>query len=167
MRVPHFRQFAKYSQAFALVLCGIIIGAASYMIVYQHNMNVLAEENDTLQKEINNLEEDIQSLDKYKDNDQVIKKVLVEIEDDPDITLDQVTSNEIKERVRKKFNVLIGKKIEYLANPDTTQILRMLFGEHRLSDVQGYDYIAEVHSIIVLYSELKVRISVKEWDIRE
>lgn len=167
MRVPNFRMFAKYSQAFALVISGMIIGAASYMVVYQHNMNMLVEDNVTLRGEIKTLEKNVQQIEKYKGSNNVIKTVAVEIEDDPDMTLDRLTENQIKERVLKMFNVFVGKEIDYLADPNTTQILRMLFGEHRMSNIQGKDYIAEVHSIIMMYSELKVRITVKEWTFKE
>ena len=167
MRVPDFRLFAKYSQAFALVLCGMIIGAASYMIVYQHNMNELAIENDTLRREVKKMKEDIVMLEEYKGNNNVIKTIAVEIEQNPENPIDTVSRNEIIERVRKTFGVFKGKEIGYLADTNTPQIARMLFGEHRLSNIQGKDYTAEIRSIIVVYTELKVRIAVEEWRDKE
>jgi dipeptide/tripeptide permease len=164
MRVPNFSQWVAWSQAFALLVCGMIIGAALFMLVYQHNMNEILAANDTLRREKNELLDKIKDLEKYKNQHTVIKSIVVDIEDDPnEEAISEVIKNKIIENVKTALSVFKGKPISYLADTHTSQIARTLFGERRIPNIHDRDYIVEIKSIIVVYDEMKVRITAREW----
>lgn len=164
MKVPDFRQFVAWSRAIALVLCGMIIGAAVFMLIYQHNMNEVLTANDTLRREKNELMTKIADLEKYKNQHTVIKSIVIDIEDDPEAPeISKVIKNKIIESVKDALSVLKGKEISYFANTDTSQLARILFGERRLSNIHERDFIVEIKTMIIVYDELKVRITAKEW----
>lgn len=164
MKVPDFRQFAAWSRAAAFIICGIIIGAAVFMLIYQHNMNEILTEYDTLRREKNELLTKIADLEKYKNQHTVIKSIVVDIEDDPDgPEISKVIKNKLIESVKEALSVLKGKEISYFANTDTSQLARVLFGQRRISNIHDRDYIVEIKTMIIVYDELKVRITAKEW----
>lgn len=142
----------------------MIIGAAAFMIVYQHNMNEILILNDTLRREKKELEDKIRDLEKYKDDRNVITSVVVDVESNPDgEAISKVAENQIIERVKETLGVFKGKPVSFLADANTSQVSRALFGKRRLSGIHDRDYIVEIKTMIVIFGELKVRIAVQEW----
>jgi len=106
----------------------------------------------------------IKDLEKYKNQHTVIKSIVIDIEDDPnEEAISEVIKNKIIENVKTALSVFKGKPISYLADTHTSQIARTLFGERRIPNIHDRDYIVEIKSIIVVYDEMKVRITAREW----
>ena len=103
-------------------------------------------------------------MEKYKNQHTVIKSIVVDIEDDPnEEPISEVIKNKIIENVKLALSVFKGKPISYLADTNTSQITRSLFGERRIPNIHDRDYIVEIKTMVVIYDELKVRITAREW----
>lgn len=163
MRAPAFHHFKRYSQAIALVCAGMIIGAAVHMILYQNNMTQILTMYDKIKVEKQNLIKKIEDLEKYKDDNTVIKTIVVDIEDpldEKEAILTDIEKNQIITKVQKYLDVLKGTPISRLTETDNPKIFRSLFGQKRVSNINEKDFVVEIKTMLVIYSELKIRISV-------
>lgn len=164
MRVPDWRLYARWSQAFALVISGMIIGAAIFMVLYQHNMNELLNDYDTMRHHNEELEVKIKDLQKYQNDQNLILSIQVDIEESTDEEeLSDVVRNKIKEEVRKDLDIFKGKPVTMISDSDTSQVTRTLFGKKRLSNIMEKDYEAEIKTMVLVHGELTVRLIVRPW----
>lgn len=166
MRAPNTQRFRRYSQAIALVCAGMIIGAAVHMLLYQHNMAEILTMYEKIKAEKQNLTRKIEDLEKYKDNNSVIKTIVVDIEeplDEKEGTLTEMEKNQIISQVQKSLSVVKGTPISRLTETNTPKIFRTLFGQKRISNINDKEFLVEIKTMIVIYSELKIRITVSPY----
>lgn len=164
MRVPSFELFAHWLRSFALLLCGMIIGAAIFMSITHHHLNEQIMKNRALEKEIDKLLEDNESLEFYKNKQTVIKSVSVGVQTslDPDEKpLTEDITSEIERRVEDDLKKLKGQPISYI--DQDPQYIRNIYGAKILADIMDKDYVVEIQTILVIYGELKVWVSAKEF----
>jgi hypothetical protein len=159
--VPPFRLFRHWLQSFGLVISGAVIGAAGFMLVFQHNMNELLMVNAALRSEKETLAEEIEALKNYKDQQTVIKSVQVQMEQPPDKErLEEIIAGEIKKRVYEDLKIFVGKPISVI--DQDPQAVRSLFGKKPLLGINEKDYVAEINTIMVMNGELKIWLKVNE-----
>jgi hypothetical protein len=162
MRVPNWERFVHWSQGFALLICGMIIGAAVFMSITHHHLEAEITKSNALQSEIDDLLEDNEDLNMYKNKQTVIKSVRVGVDNPPgEKSLDDVIVNEIVQRVEDDLKKLKGQPISNIEQ-DPHQI-RDIYGARLLPGIHGKDYLVEIHTLLVIYGELKIWISAKEY----
>lgn len=94
----------KWLPGIGLLISGMVIGSAAYMSVHQNNFSLLVERNTVLQDENDSLKKEIQNLNKFKNSQSVIKKLTVRYESpSPSVPLDPVVEQELKQQVLKKL----------------------------------------------------------------
>src|SRR5690606_14129858 len=100
-KVPTWSQFVRWVQTVALLLAGAIIGAAVFLAIYHHNFNEMFITNYELKEENNKLKEEIETINKFKNQETIIHQIVVEIESNPEKPLDILIQSKLKERVAK------------------------------------------------------------------
>ncbi|NBI28274.1 hypothetical protein [Chengkuizengella marina] len=163
MRVPSITRFLKYMQAIALIVSGMIIGAAVYMIIYQHNMQEMFKINETIRQENKDLLSKIEGLEKYKDSNTVIHSIIIKIQEDKDKEpLDDLIKNDIKNEVSDDLKVLKGKQVSIIyKDPD---YVKQLYGRKTYINVHERDYVVEIQYMFVVYGEVTFWITVEEFN---
>ncbi|MFS1511809.1 hypothetical protein VQL36_05140 [Chengkuizengella sp. SCS-71B] len=163
MRVPSIARFLKYMQAIALIVSGMIIGAAAHMIIYQHNMQEMFKINETIRQENKDLLSKIEGLEKYKDSNTVIHSIIIKIHEDKDEKpLDDLIKNDIKNEVSEDLKVLKGKQVSIIyKDPD---YVKQLYGRKTYINVHEKDYVVEIQYMYIVYGEVTFWISVEEFN---
>ncbi len=162
MRMPAWERFIHMSQGFALILCGMILGAAVFMSITHQQLNTEIMKNRSLEADMKKLLEDNESLNIYRNRQTVIKSVSVGVENNPqDKELDQVIVSEIRRRVEADLKNLKGRPISYI-DQDPNQV-KNIYGARVLPNIHDKDYIVEIHTLIVIYGELKIWVSAREY----
>jgi hypothetical protein len=163
MRVPSLDRFARWTQSFALVICGMIIGAAVFMSITHRHLEDQIMRNRSLESEIQKLLENNESLKFYKNKQTIIKSVEVGVIENTaeETSLEPVIVSEIKERVEEDLKDLKGRPISYI--DQDPQSIKNIYGERLAPDIHGKDYMIRIHTILVIYGELKVWVSAEEF----
>lgn len=161
MRVPSFQRLARWSQGGGLFFAGMIVGAAVFMAIYQHNMNLIFEQNHVLKLEYEMLKDNasMQNI-----SEKYISSIVVRVEEHPKEELDVLTKTKIKTLVSKELNVLKGKKVEVIA-PQTDngpKVMKTLY-KRLFEDVNGRDYMVEINHYTIVYGELTAWITPVEY----
>lgn len=103
--MPSFDRMGRLLAGFGLFFSGMIVGSAIYMSMHQTNFSILVKRNTELQAEIADLKRDVQNLNKFKNNQSVIKKITVRFEySDPTHKLDPLLEQELKKLVHRKLD---------------------------------------------------------------
>lgn len=159
MRIPPFESYTHLLSGLALFLAGAIIGSAMFMGIYQQNFSTLVITNKNLQEEINQLNVEIDSLKKYRNQQNVVGKVTVHIDsvrNNPD-HLDASVETEIKSRVYNDLKIVIGQPLSAIeANP---QIYQHLIDRKIYTGIHEQNYTVRVHTIIVSPAKLSIWIT--------
>lgn len=162
MRFPSPERFAYLSKSFAILICGMIIGAAIFMSVTHHHLEYFITENRSLNAELNKLIEDNEDLHIYKNRQTVIKSVSVGVEQDSgEEPLSEIIVSEIKQRVEEDLKGIKGQPISYI--DQSPQNIKNIYGQKLLAGIHDKDYVVEIHTIVVIYGELKVWITAREF----
>lgn len=159
MKVPQFERYAHRLQAFALVICGAIIGAAIFMSITHHQLDYEIKMRRELQHQFDKLKEDNESLKIHRNKQSIIKSVHVMLEDR--VQFDDMIVSEIEKRVEADLKSLRGMPIDQLEQ--SPQQIRELYGARMLPSIHQKDYVVEIRTIIVIYGDLKVWITAKEY----
>ncbi|MEB3100543.1 hypothetical protein [Ferviditalea candida] len=162
MRVPDFRLLARWLQALGLFISGMIVGAAVFAAIFHHNFNDIVIMYNSLREENRDLQDQVNDLNKFKKAGSVIKSIAVYIEEDqPKEPLDDITKQEIKNRVQRDLSILKGQSIDRL--PRQLQIIRRVIDNKIYPLIQEKDYTIRIRTILVRYSELQAWIEVREF----
>lgn len=161
MKVPQFKNFIPWLSAFGLVCAGAVIGAALFMVVYQHNMTELMQQNMLLRDQRDQLIEEIEPLKTYRDSESVLKTIEVHFESLPVRNPpDPVVLTEIKKNIHEQMRPLIGTKIAtFYEHP---RQIKSFYGSRILPNIHGKDYIIEIDTVFILYGKLNIWIAVEE-----
>jgi hypothetical protein len=154
-------KYARFYQAVGIFVAGGIVGAAIYMSVHQHLFNMLWLENYAYKEKIKNLEEDMRTLRKLRDDQGIVAKIAVRVESEEGRpALDNVTQKELEAKIRGELKFLIGKKsADIQDNPDVYKKLlegKIYFG------IQGKDYRVDVHALFISGTQLTYWVKAKD-----
>lgn len=161
MRVPPLGIFAGWFQAFGLLCAGAIIGAAIFMVIYQHNMTELIKQNELLIGQKEQLQEEIEPLKTYRDYETTLKTIEIHIESLPERNRpDELIQSQIKKSVYSQLKPLIGMKVaNFYEHPKQ---IKEYYGRRVLPNINEKDYIVEIDTVVILYGKLNVWIHVEE-----
>lgn len=162
MRVPTWELLAHWSRFCGVFVCGMIVGAALFMAVYQRNFNDLTEWNHTLRIELQDLRSANIDLEKNMNKQAVISSVQVFIERNAgQESFDTITEEKVRSKVRQDLRELwVGEKISSLDTGSKT--LKSLY-KRLLSDINGKDYLVQIDSMFAIYGQLRVWIVAEEY----
>lgn len=164
MKVPRFDVFTSSLRAFGLVIAGAIIGAAFFMSIYSHNLNLVITENRELLSDNEKLMEETATLRKSKNQQTTINLLnIVSVSTvHPQPPLDKVTESELKRRIHKEFGkIVIGKKISSFV--DSKDLYEEFLTDKTFIGVVEKDYVVNIKSMLLVGTELRVWATVKEW----
>lgn len=161
MRVPPFERYVRFLSGLGLLLAGAVIGSALFMGIYQQNFSQLVLDNQKLGQENAQLKREVDSLNKNKNRQSVVGKIVVNVakvdgETDP---LDESIATEIKKRVYADLQVLIGQPLSAIAaNP---QLYQNLVDKKIYTGVHEKDYVASLKTMMISPSQLTVWITIR------
>ena len=164
MRVPDLSRFSRWSFALGWFVLGAVAGASVLMAVVQRVHDIHVEENRILRIEKQILAENLASRAEYGHEPRAIHSIIVHLEDDGRTELDETARIELKRRVRDDLKVLLGKDINDITPlvDNGTRVLKTLY-ERLHSDVNGKDYFVRIDSYVIIYGELRVWASAREF----
>lgn len=155
MRVPQFEHFGRGAQLFGVLLLGMVIGSAVYHSIYHHNFNLLLKRIGSLEEQLNNYKDEVEKLDKLKQTQTVIRRLLVHFEPDSDRKeLDEIVGNELRKRLKKDLSVLIGRDMYRIGSDG--QLARQLLHQKLYTDVHGNDYRVDIKTMLVVDGVLQL-----------
>lgn len=161
MRVPPMRLFAQWFSAFGILCAGAVIGAAAFMVIYQHNMTELMKQNAMLEDQRDQLMEEIEPLKTYRDYESTLKSIEVHIESLPSRNPpDELIQNQIKKSVHEQLKSLIGIKVANLY--EHPKLIKNYYGRRVLPGNNEKDYIVEIDTVVILYGKLNVWMNIEE-----
>lgn len=163
MRVPSAEQYTKLFSGLGLFLAGIVIGAALFLSVYQHNFSLIAEENTRLEAELQNMKTEVETARKNKNKETYVGKINVVVEQLPGKSEapDGAVLNELKRRVYQDLKVVSGKSVSTLRG--ASDVYSNLVHHKIYRKIYDKDYIVSVRRLVVIQSEFTLTISVEEY----
>ncbi len=164
MKAPSLERFFHLQRPMGIFVAGIVVGAAVFSAIYHHNFNLLTVQNSMLKNENNNLRGNIQSLTKYKNKETIIQGIIVHVEqgaDDP--ALDEISTEEIKQRVQKDLKIFIGQQVEQM--PKQIQVAVELLHQKIYPSIREKNYVLEFKLAVIVRADLNVWVTAKEFKI--
>jgi hypothetical protein len=164
MRVPPFSRYRRFTAAFGVFLLGMIAGAAVYNGLFHAHIDALISQNGEMESMIEQYEEEIRQLNRFKNQHTAIQSVQPYIEENRTPgqsggpALDARTEAELKRRVKKDLSALNGHSI-YEIDSDA-KLVRLLLHRKVYRDVLERDYAVEIKTMLVVDNILKVWVSV-------
>jgi 6-pyruvoyl-tetrahydropterin synthase len=147
---------------FALFLSGMIVGAAVYMSVHQHNFHELYIMYQDVLAEKEKLQTEIKKMDNIKTSQNVIKSIDVRLlKNDADPEIDDVTLNEIEKAIYQDLKKFVGQKVSTFAVLEDTDTMSELL--KRRYWIKDKDYSVQLKSTSLIQTKLIVRVTVKEF----
>lgn len=159
MRVPPFRRYRSFLHSGAVFLCGMIVGAAVYNSFFHFQVNQLTTIRSELIAQIGQQDEEIKSLNRYKNKQTIIRNLQLFILDNPDHPIDTHIENELKEAIKKDLVGLIGRDI-YKINSDAILIQKLLKNKI-YQDSRGQDYAVQIRTMLANDGILQIWIEAK------
>lgn len=163
MRVPTFARFVHWLQGFALILCGMVMGAAIFMSITHQQLDDQIKKNREFQDQIKKLKDDHASSE-LNNKPTVIKSIEVDVDNKlgpEDKDLDPVIKSELERRVEADIAGLKGQSISSIE--ENPQYIQRIYGKRHVPNIHGKDYEVEIHTLIVVYGKLKIWVYAKEY----
>lgn len=163
MRMPSFERYGSWLSGLGIFMAGGIVGAAVFLGIFQHNMSILHERIGTLSNQNKTLTDSLESLDKFKKNQQYIGKVdvIVEVDAKAAGTTDVNVLNELKSRVYNDIKKVSGVPVsavkaapEHFYDHVDKKLYRGVFEKH---------YVVTVRKLMVIQTDFVLYISYGEY----
>jgi hypothetical protein len=166
MRLPPFGRFVRGLQMIGMLILGMIIGAILYNSIYLAQFEALIDLKSGLEVQLEQYEQDIKSLNQFKNQHTVIKSVLPRIEketaqDTNRPKIDQVAEAELIKRIKEDLKIFLGRSI-YEIDSDA-RFARKLLEKRVYMDVYNKDYTIEVKTILVVENKLQVWVEIRNY----
>lgn len=172
MKVPDLERLGRTLAGIGLFVSGAIVGSAVYMSLHQTNFSILVERNAVLADENENLRAEIQNLNKFKSSQSIVKKITVRLENDPKTPIDPLVAQELRKQVQKKLVPLYeGHSLALFTSGTEEQQLseirkvREIVTERYTALEHGYD--VEATGLAVVQTELVVFIRARPVTVSE
>ncbi|RAP75497.1 hypothetical protein [Paenibacillus montanisoli] len=166
MRVPPFERYTRLVQAAAYIVLGAILGAMAYHAVFFMNFNALRDSYTSLEDKLNEYEDRIEKLNKFRDQHTVIQSILPILLDSkdpkwPEIT-DESVKSALKAKLKKDLDALVGTSI-YKINANAELAWKLLDG--KMYTIEGNkEFTVEIRTILVVDNVLQVWFRAKAYD---
>ncbi|CAH1200288.1 hypothetical protein PAECIP111891_01635 [Paenibacillus allorhizoplanae] len=160
MRVPPFARYQRLLASFGLLLSGAIIGSAVYMSIHQHTYNELYVQLHKVIQENYDLQDDIASLNKTKNNQTLVNVINVHLlPKNQDDLISEDIQKEIEGDVKAELKLVIGQKATFVR--DSQPLYERLITQ-RTYFLHDKKYVVEVKSIVLIQTELTLWITAQE-----
>ena len=100
-----------FTKGLGLLVVGGVIGAAIFMIIYQHNFSLIVEENQILRNQTIELSEDLDHLRKNEKKHTVIRQIDTRLQEDSTQRLAASIKEELEKKVRDSLKIVYDQKI--------------------------------------------------------
>lgn len=161
MRVPSFDRFQKFMQVTAFFVCGMIVGSAVYSALQNSIVDQIILQNANLRDEVESLNKDLQmARQDQKENTIISIKTIFLHEQGEAETIDILTENELKKRLKEDLSIFHGRSI-YMINKDA-QFARSLLSTKVYDNVEGHDYAITIRTILVVDGVLQAWVEAKK-----
>ncbi|MNC42872.1 Sporulation membrane protein YtrI [compost metagenome] len=161
MRVPSFERYKSLLSGTGIFIAGMIVGAAVFLSVYQEHLSILHERVGVLSNQNKTLQDSMEGLNKYKQNQQYIGRVKVMAELAAKDRADANVVNELERRVYEDIKLASGKPVS--AVREAPDIFRNLVDKKVYRNVYGKDYQITVRHLMVIQTEFTLYISCSEY----
>jgi len=164
VRIPPFERYAGWLSGFALLVAGMIIGAAVFMSVYQNNMSILLQRNGALKNQVEKLKDSEKNFEKFKNKQQYIGKVdiIVEVNQSDADKTDINVLNEIKSQVYKDVSKHLSGKL-ITAVRDNPEVYIDMVEQKVYRNIFDKNYIVSVKRMMVFQTDFLLYISYREY----
>lgn len=163
MRIPPFERYSGWMSGFGIFIAGMIVGAALFLSLYQEHLSIMHERVGALTNQNKTLSDNLESLNKYKKNQQYIGKVDVIVElaaKDKDKT-DVNVLNEIKRRVYEDIKKVSGVTVSAVKDAPDHFFDHV---DHKVyRNVFEKDYVVTVRRLMVIQTDFILYISYGEY----
>lgn len=161
MRIPPLSQFSGWTKAAGIFIAGMIVGASVFMAAVQNVVNEYLSRNQQMELEMRMMQENART---HTADQTVISYIDVFLDPDENSELSPVTATRLRFLISEDLSVLKGKRVYHVAPrmDGGVRVLRTLF-KKVYQDVDGKDYIVEINNYIVMYGNLTVWASVREY----
>lgn len=162
MRVPSFERYSGWLSGFGIFVAGMIVGAAVFLSIYQEHLSILHERVGALTNQNKTLSDNLESLDKFKKNQQYVGKidVIVELSAREKDRVDVNVLNEIKSLVYDDIKQISGKPVS--AVKEAPDIFTDLVDRKVYRNIFQKNYIVTVRRLVVVQTDLILYISYAE-----
>lgn len=153
LRIPNFQHFSQWIQGVGILIAGLIIGAAMFMVMYVENFDYVVQQNEILKEENAHLEEQIEDHTNVKNPTQ-LKTITIAIQNPASYpTLDDVTTTQLQKLAREELKFMIGQRVKGLE----PEYIKRLFGRKvfTLEDTKD-SYVVEINSIFIADTEMRI-----------
>lgn len=162
MRVPSGDWFIQYMRAGGLVIAGVIIGSALFMLLHQHNFSLLYMEKERLKTENEDLKKSLASLEQNKNQSAVIRKITLYFLAAPEGSLpDEISTIRLRRMIVSDLDLLRGK------SPDTAVevmiIARRIIERKIYSLDKEAEYRVEPQLIVIRNGDMQIWIEAKPY----
>jgi hypothetical protein len=164
MRVPPFERYQRFTQAISVFILGTIAGAVLYNGIFHAHFDALVSLNGELESRLEQYEQDLRHLHRFRDQHTVIKSIQPFIEENRSAAetdappLDARTVAELKRRIKKDLLVLSGRSIYDIDSE--ARLVRILLDRKVYRGIFERDYDVEIKTMLVIDNILKVWVNV-------
>ncbi|OXM15282.1 hypothetical protein [Paenibacillus herberti] len=159
MRVPPFARFARLTQAAGLIICGMIIGAALYHSLFQAQFDRVINLKGELEDQLNERDNELEKLSKFKQQHSVIKTIQIRFEDGPGTAgLDEPTKSRLKAQLHDDLLVLEGHSIYEIDRE--SRLARELLAEKVYRD-KDKRFALNIKTVLVAENRLQVWVNIR------
>ena len=161
MRVPSFRMFAERTQPIGIFIAGMIVGAAVFMAAIQGVINEYITANQQMEMEMRMIQDNARS---HTQDQLVISSIEVFLDPAEATDLSPITSTRLRVLISQDLSELKGKRVYHVAPrmDGGVRVLRTLF-KKVYQNVDGKDYMVEIVNYTIVYGNLTVWASVREY----
>ncbi|GIP38255.1 hypothetical protein J31TS4_15350 [Paenibacillus sp. J31TS4] len=164
MRVPPFERYTRWMAGFGLFLCGMIVGSAVFMAIFQQTSTILSVRNKELSKQVEELKTNLDTVNKNRTKQAYIGAITVHLVREDAAggdSLDEQTAIELEKRVSRDLKPISGKPVAELRK-DPLLYMRLI--EDKLyPGVFDRDYQVHVKSLAIVQSDLTVWVTASAW----
>ncbi|MDT3425171.1 hypothetical protein J2Z22_000684 [Paenibacillus forsythiae] len=161
MRVPPFRQFRRFSQVSAIFVLGMIVGSAVYNAIFHMGFNTLWLDNQDLRVQLEQYEQDILTLKKYKNSSTVIKEIKIRTEDGgPQESANGLDSATVKDIVRKMGEDLAPMRGRSVFEIDEDSKMARLLLSGKVYLVRDKEYAVRIRTMLVMEGILQIWVEI-------
>ncbi|GBF73990.1 hypothetical protein PA598K_02318 [Paenibacillus sp. 598K] len=141
---------------------GIVVGAAVFNGIYHYQLDALYQQIGELGSSIDEKQQEIRQLNRFKDNHTVIQTIQAYIEEEKlpgGLELDARTQTELKKRITTDLGIFIGRSIYEIDSE--AKMARVLLDRKLYLDVFDKDYTIQIKTMLVVDNQLKAWVQVK------
>ncbi|WP_025690133.1 hypothetical protein [Paenibacillus zanthoxyli] len=161
MRVPPFQQFRRFSRISAIFVLGMIVGSVVYNAIFHLGFSTLWLDNQALRVQLEEYENDILTLKKYKNSSTVIKEIKIRTEDGGSQKyangLDPATVKDIVRKMGDDLAPMRGRSV-FEIDGDSKMARLLLSGKVYL--VRDKEYAVRIRTMLVMEGVLQIWVEI-------